>query len=293
MIKFKSKNVDVTKLDKIQEEFQAVESELPKLKCDGTEDSIKKYNEERKSIMDKQRGIKLKFMKEFYKLFDGRCVKVSGQGQSTCFYDIKDVKIRKTKVTSNKQFNDRCCVVCHGETFAVDAGNSRCVRKGYLTDANKQGSAVIDRFALEKFWGPATNITEITKKEFEEQYKSAVPKDIPHDVEVKLTPWNMTFPRSEYEELEDMKRLHVEVTLANTSVLLAKERIKNLCLYQNMAKDVTACKDKKLKTCMHKMFLAEIEKSDKKIEAFERRIAKNKESLEKKLYLVKKDKKKS
>ena len=44
---------------------------------------------------------------------------------------------------------------------------------------------------------------------------------------------------------------------------------------------------------MHKIFLAEIEKSDKKIEAFERRIAKNKESLEKKLYLVKKDKKKS
>lgn len=42
MIKIKSKNVDVAKLDKIQEEFQAVESELPKLKCDGTEDSIKK-----------------------------------------------------------------------------------------------------------------------------------------------------------------------------------------------------------------------------------------------------------
>lgn len=289
MIKIKSKNVDVTKLNQMQEEYQATGKEVFNLHCDGTEEGSKKFNKERNSIMDKQRGIKLKYMKEFYKLFDGHCIRVSSQGQSSDFYEVKDVKIVKT---AGKKLIEGCYynVVFNGDMYSVKAGNSRSVCKSIM-DANKQGNSIIRLFDLENY-GTVT-ITEITKKEFEEQYKNAIPKDIPHDVELKLTPWSMATPRTEFEELADMKRLHVEVTLANTSVLLAKERIKNLCLYQNMANDVAACKDKKLKTCMHKQFLAEIEKSDKKIETFERRIAKNKESLEKKLYLVKKDKKKS
>lgn len=289
MIKFKSKNVDVTKLNQMQEEYQAKGKEVSALRCDGTEEGSKKFNEERNSIMDKQRGIKLKFMKEFYKLFDGHFIKVSSQGYPSDFYEVKDVTIAKTK---GKKLIEGCYynIVFNGDMYAVKAGNSRSVCKSIM-DAKKQGDSIIRSFDLEN-WGTMT-VTEITKKEFEEEYKNAVPKDIPHDLELKLTPWHMTFPRAEFEELVDMKRLHVEVTLANTSVLLAKERIKNLCLYENMTKDIAECKDKKLKTCMHKLFLAEIEKSDKKIEAFERRIAKNKESLEKKLYLVKKDKKKS
>lgn len=294
MIKYKTIHVDTTSLDNIFKNVLDLHKKVSDIKCPTLQcplpdtPEVKKYQEDRTKATAKARLEQLKYMKEFFKLFKGRYIKLCWQGQKARYYHIGDVDF---KVASKKELRGAWC----DQTIKIDdkktylAKSSNTVSLGTsFADAFVRGSKVPGGFPFDEYSN--MYITEITKKEFTAIDKTALPEGTKYTVSCAISPWVMKNGGNITDRAE-LKRLELEITLANKQLALVKERKNNFCIRQNQVETIKKA-PKEVKTAFKYAFKDQIEKSDHKIELLEKQIAKYKDELEKKTYLDKVDKKK-
>lgn len=296
MIKYKTIHIDTTSLDNIFKNVLDLHKKVSDIKCPTLQcplpdtPEVKKYQADRAKAIAKARMEQVKYMKEFFKLFKDRYIKLCWQGQKARYYHIGDVDI---KAVPKKEIN--CCTWWE-QTFAIDekktylatSSNTVSLSTSFV-DAFIRGSKVPGGFPFDEYSN--LYITEITKKEFAEIDKTALPEGTNHSVTSAISPWVMK-NGGNITDRDELKRLELEITLATKQLALVKERKNNFCIRQNQAETIKKA-PKEVKTAFKYAFKDQIEKSDHKIELLEKQITKYKDELEKKLYLVKKDKKKS
>ena len=295
MIKYKTIHVDTTSLDNIFKNVLDLHKKVCDIKCPTLEcpqpdtPEVKKYQEDRAKATAKVRMEQVKYMKEFFKLFKDRYIKLCWQGQKARYYHIGDVNIKSVP----KKKIDRC--TWWEQTFAIDekkvylatSSNTVSLSTSFV-DAFVRGSRVPGGFPFDEYSN--LYITEITKKDFAAIDKTALPEGINHSVSCAISPWVMKNGGNITDRAE-LKRLELEITLANKQLALVKERKNNFCIRQNQVETIKKA-PKDVKTAFKYAFKDQIEKSDHKIEVLEKQIAKYKDDLEKKTYLDKVDKKK-
>lgn len=296
MIKYKTIHINTTSLDSIFKNVLDLHKKVNDIKCPTLQcpqpdtPEVKKYQADRARAIAKARMEQVKYMKEFFKLFKGRYIKLCWQGQKARYYHIGDVDIKSVP----KKNIDQC--TWWEQTFAIDekktylatSSNTVSLATGFV-DAFIRGSKVPGGFPFDEYSN--MYITEITKKEFAEIDKTALPEGTNHSVSCAISPWVMK-NGSNITDRDELKRLELEITLATKQLALVKERKNNFCIRQNQVATIKKA-PKEVKTAFKYAFKEQIEKSDHKIEVLEKQIVKYKDELEKKLYLVKKDKKKS
>lgn len=295
MIKYKTIHVDTTSLDNIFKNVLDLHKKVSDIKCPTLQcpqpdtPEVKKYQEERAKATAKVRLEQLKYMKEFFKLFKGRYIKLCWQGQKARYYHIGDVNF---KVASKKELNNFCCwdpmlKIDDKKTYMAKSSNTVSLGTGFV-EAFIRGSRIPFNFPFDEYSN--MYIMEITKKEFADIDKTALPEGINHSVSCAISPWVMKNGGNITDRAE-LKRLELEITLANKQLALSKERKNNFCIRQNQGETIKKA-PKEVKTAFKYAFKDQIEKSDHKIELLEKQIAKYKDELEKKTYLDKVDKKK-
>lgn len=295
MIKYKTIHVDTTSLDNIFKNVLELHKKVSDIKCPTLQcpqpdtPEVKKYREDLEKATAKVRMEILTYMKEFFKLFKGRYIKLCWQGQKSRYYHIGDVNYK----IATKNELDRC--TCWSATVQIDdkktylAKSSNTVSLGTsFVDAFIRGSNIPSGFPFDEYSN--MYITEITKKEFTAIDKTALPEGTNHSVSCAISPWVMK-NAGNITDRDELKRLELEITLANKQLALSKERKNNFCIRQNQAETIKKA-PKDVKTAFKYAFKDQIEKSDHKIELLEKQIAKYKDDLEKKTYLKKVDKKK-
>lgn len=295
MIKYKTIHVDTTSLDNIFKNVldlhqKVIDIKCPTLQCPQPDTpEVKKYQEDRAKATAKVRMEQLKYMKEFFKLFKDRYIKLCWQGQKARYYHIGDVNYK----LATKNELDRC--TCWSATVQVNdkkaylakSSNTVSLSTSFV-DAFIRGSNIPSGFPFDEYSN--MYITEITKKEFNEIDKTALPEGTNHTVSCAINPRVMK-NGGNITDRDELKRLELEITLANKQLALSKERKNNFCIRQNQVETIKKA-PKEVKTAFKYAFKDQIEKSDHKIELLEKQIAKYKDELEKKTYLDKVDKKK-
>lgn len=296
MIKYKTIHVDTTSLDNIFKNVLDLHKKVSDIKCPTLQcpqpdtPEVKKYQEDRAKATAKARMEQVKYMKEFFKLFKDRYIKLCWQGQKARYYHIGDVNIKAVPKKNINQCTwwEQTFAIDEKKTYLATSSNTVSLSTSFV-DAFIRGSKVPGGFPFDEYSN--LYITEITKKEFAEIDKTALPEGTNHTVSSAISPWVMK-NGDNITDCDELKRLELEITLANKQLALVKERKNNFCIRQNQGETIKKA-PKEVKTAFKYAFKDQIEKSDHKIELLEKQIAKYKESLEKKLYLVKKDKKKS
>lgn len=295
MIKYKTIHVDTTSLDNIFKNVLDLHKKVSDIKCPTLEcpqpdtPEVKKYQEDRAKATAKARMEQVKYMKEFFKLFKGRYIKLCWQGQKARYYHIGDVNIKAVP----KKNIDRCTWweqtfnIDEKKTYLATSSNTVSLSTSFV-DAFVRGSRVPGGFPFDEYSN--LYITEITKKQFADIDKTALPEGIGLNVSNAISPWVMKNGGNITDRAE-LKRLELEITLANKQLALTKERKNNFCIRQNQSETIKKA-PKEVKTAFKYAFKEQIEKSDHKIELLEKQIAKYKDELEKKTYLDKVDKKK-
>lgn len=295
MIKYKTIHVDTTSLDNIFKNVLDLHKKVSDIKCPTLEcpqpdtPEVKKYQEDRAKATAKVRMEQLKYMKEFFKLFKGRYIKLCWQGQKAKYYHIGDVNF---KVASKKELDTHSCwdptlTIDGKKTYMAKSSNTVSLGTGFV-EAFIRGSRIPFNFPFDEYSN--MYITEITKKEFADIDKTALPEGISLNVSNAISPWVMK-NGGNITDRGELKRLELEITLANKQLVLCKERKNNFCIRQNQSETIKKA-PKEVKTAFKYAFKDQIEKSDHKIELLEKQIAKYKDELEKKTYLDKVDKKK-
>lgn len=295
MIKYKTIHVDTTSLDNIFKNVLDLHKKVSDIKCPTLQcplpdtPEVKKFQEDRAKATAKVRLEQLKYMKEFFKLFKDRYIKLYWQGQKARYYHIGDVNF---KVASKKELDRYCCwdpmlQIDDKKTYLAKSSNTVSLITGFV-EAFIRGSKIPFGFPFDEYIN--MYITEITKKEFTAIDKTALPEGINHNVSCAISPWVMK-NGGNITDRDELKRLELEITLANKQLALVKERKNNFCIRQNQSETIKKA-PKDVKTAFKYAFKEQIEKSDHKIELLEKQIAKYKDELEKKTYLNKVDKKK-
>lgn len=296
MIKYKTIHVDTTSLDNIFKNVLDLHKKVSDIKCPTLQcpqpdtPEVKKYQEDRAKATAKARMEQVKYMKEFFKLFKDRYIKLCWQGQKARYYHIGDVNIKAVPKKNINQCTwwEQTFAIDEKKTYLATSSNTVSLSTSFV-DAFIRGSKVPGGFPFDEYSN--LYITEITKKEFAEIDKTALPEGTNHTVSSAISPWVMK-NGDNITDCDELKRLELEITLANKQLALVKERKNNFCIRQNQGETIKKA-PKEVKTAFKYAFKDQIEKSDHKIELLEKQIAKYKDELEKKLYLVKKDKKKS
>lgn len=296
MIKYKTIHVDTTSLDNIFKNVLDLHKKVSDIKCPTLQcpqpdtPEVKKYQEDRAKATAKARMEQVKYMKEFFKLFKDRYIKLCWQGQKARYYHIGDVNIKAVPKKNINQCTwwEQTFAIDEKKTYLATSSNTVSLSTSFV-DAFIRGSKVPGGFPFDEYSN--LYITEITKKEFAEIDKTALPEGTNHTVSSAISPWVMK-NAGHITDRDELKRLELEITLANKQLALVKERKNNFCIRQNQGETIKKA-PKEVKTAFKYAFKDQIEKSDRKIELLEKQIAKYKDELEKKLYLVKKDKKKS
>lgn len=295
MIKYKTIHVDTTSLDNIFKNVLELNKKVNEIKCPTLQcpqpdtPEMKKYHEDRNKAIATERMEQLKYMKEFFKLFKDRYIKLSWQGQKARYYHIGDVSF---KVATKKELNNLTCWepwlrIDDKKTYKALSSNTVSLATSFV-DAFIRGSKIPFGFPFDEYSN--MYITEITKKEFTAIDKTALPEGTNHSVSCAISPWVMK-NAGNITDRDELKRLELEITLANKQLALSKERKNNFCIRQNQAETIKKA-PKDVKTAFKYAFKDQIEKSDHKIELLEKQIAKYKDDLEKKTYIKKVDKKK-
>ena len=296
MIKYKTIHVDTTSLDNIFKNVLDLHKKVSDIKCPTLQcpqpdtPEVRKYQEDRAKATAKARMEQVKYMKEFFKLFKDRYIKLCWQGQKARYYHIGDVNIKAVPKKNINQCTwwEQTFAIDEKKTYLATSSNTVSLSTSFV-DAFIRGSKVPGGFPFDEYSN--LYITEITKKEFAEIDKTALPEGTNHTVSSAISPWVMK-NAGHITDRDELKRLELEITLANKQLALVKERKNNFCIRQNQGETIKKA-PKEVKTAFKYAFKDQIEKSDRKIELLEKQIAKYKDELEKKLYLVKKDKKKS
>lgn len=295
MIKYKTIHVDTTSLDNIFKNVLDLHKKVSDIKCPTLQcpqpdtPEVKKYQEDRAKATVKVKMEQLKYMKEFFKLFKGRYIKLCWQGQKARYYHIGDVDIKivpKEKI-NQCTWREQTFMIDEKKTYFAASSNTVSLSTSYV-DVFVRGSKVPGGFPFDEYSN--LYITEITKKDFADIDKTALPEGINHSVSCAINPWVMKNGGNITDRAE-LKRLELEITLANKQLALVKERKNNFCIRQNQVETIKKA-PKEVKTAFKYAFKDQIEKSDHKIELLEKQIAKYKDELEKKTYLDKVDKKK-
>lgn len=295
MIKYKTIHVDTTSLDSIFKNVLDLRKKVDDIKCPTLQcplpdtPEVKKYQDDKAKATAKVRLEQLKYMKEFFKLFNGRYIKLCYQGQKSKYYHIGDVDF---KVASKKELSNFCCwdpmlKIDDNKTYMAKSSNTVSLGTGFV-EAFIRGSRIPFNFPFDEYSN--MYITEITKKEFADIDKTALPEGVSLNVSNAISPWVMK-NGGNITDRGELKRLELEITLATKQLTLVKERKNNFCIRQNQGETIKKA-PKEVKTAFKYAFKEQIEKSDHKIELLEKQIAKYKDELEKKTYLDKVDKKK-
>ena len=189
MIKYKTIHVDTTSLDNIFKNVLDLHNKVSEIKCPTLQcpqpdtPEVKKYQEDRAKATVKVRLEQVKYMKEFFKLFKDRYIKLCWQGHKARYYHIGDVNI---KAVPKKKINQ--CTWWE-QTFAIDekkvylatSSNTVSLSTSFV-DAFVRGSKVPGGFPFDEYSN--MYITEITKKEFAAIDKTALPEGINHTYRV-------------------------------------------------------------------------------------------------------------
>lgn len=295
MIKYKTIHVDTTSLDNIFKNVLDLHNKVSEIKCPTLQcpqpdtPEVKKYQEDRAKATVKVRMEQVKYMKEFFKLFKDRYIKLCWQGQKARYYHIGDVDI---KVVPRKKLSlctwwEQTFAIDEKKTYLATSSNTVSLSTSYV-DAYVRGSKVPGGFPFDEYNN--MYITEITKKDFANVDKTALPEGINHNVSCAISPWVMK-NAGNITDRAKLKRLELEITLANKQLALVKERKNNFCIRQNQVETIKKA-PKEVKTAFKYAFKDQIEKSDHKIEVLEKQVAKYKDELKNKTYLDKVDKKK-
>jgi hypothetical protein len=295
MIKYKTIHVDTTSLDSIFKNVLDLHKKVSDIKCPTLQcpqpdtPEVKKYQEDRAKATVKVKLEQLKYMKEFFKLFKDRYIKLCWQGQKARYYHIGDVDI---KVVPKKKLGlctwwEQTFAIDEKKTYLATSSNTVSLSTSFV-DAYVRGSKVPGGFPFDEYSN--LYITEITKKDFAAVDKTALPEGINHNVSCAISPWVMKNGGNITDRAE-LKRLELEITLANKQLALVKERKNNFCIRQNQVETIKKA-PKEVKTAFKYAFKDQIEKSDHKIEVLEKQIAKYKDELKNKTYIDKVDKKK-
>lgn len=296
MIKYKTIHVDTISLDNIFKDVIDLHKKVSDIKCppgalqcpQPDTPEVKKYQEDRAKATAKARLEQVKYMKEFYKLFKDRYIKLCWQGQKARYYHIGDVNIKAVPKKSIDQCTwwEQTIAIDETKTYLVKSSNTVSLSTSYV-DAFIRGSKVPCGFPFDEY--SKMYITEITKKEFDAVDKTALPEGINYKVSCAISPWIMKNGGNITDRAE-LKHLELEITLANKQLALVKERKNNFCIRQNQGATINKA-PKEVKTAFKYAFKEQIEKSDHKIELLEKQIAKYKDELKNKTYLDKVDKK--
>ena len=272
MIKIKSKNVDATKLNQLQEEYQKIVAEQHEIRWPSDQKS-KEYKEAHKKyeeISDQLRVKRLEYIKLFFEKFNGRYLRMSFPGSKSDFIYLKDATVEPCDKDKSHS-----CKIKEGVFYFFNPGKSKFVTKsgvGCYYNANN-GLPKFHAFRLDKY--DKVTVTEITKEEFNElTAKETLNTDkLPDKVRHMLITWMMRMPFEALQKSDEYKKVRLETLLAQNRVSLAKERESNFCLKNNLAEAIKEA-GKKYAKVLTKGYELEIAKSDKKIAQLEKRIEK-------------------
>lgn len=267
MIKIKSKNIDTAPFNKIEAEFGELIKERNQIRWNGPDDKAarKAYKENE----DRQYVKQYEYIKLFFEKFNGRYVRISHQGEKSCYLYLKDAAVEPCD-------KDKSATCINAKTsYCLKPGKSKYIAKSWLGSFFKEQNEVpsFSSFRLGSY--DKMTITEITKDEFNSVKTNEVvnTEKLPDNVRRMLVDWMMRMPFENIKDSKEYKKVRLETLLAQNRVSLAKERESNFCLKNNL---IVAIKEvgKKYAKVLTKGYELEIAKSDKKIAQLEKRIEK-------------------
>lgn len=260
-----------TKLAAQYEDFRKKINELY-TRLNGEEDGLicQDIRTAQDDLRKQQRALEPDIFKEFYRMFDKKCVKISeSNGKNPTWYYIDNVVIEKC---TGKEKIDWADIKLGDDYYTVKADCCKCVRQ------NKDlGIDIRIKISFSSYMilSHSYRVTEIPNAEFDKMYAAAMTEEDETNIH-KAAGYELYgyMPSEKLKATKEYKELSNFVKTAKLRENLALLKIDSLALKDNKKIKMKAAKDKKTKTMVKKAFDLMIEKVDKKIEAKENEIAK-------------------
>lgn len=261
-----------TKLAAQYEDFQKKINELY-TRLNGEEDGLicQDIRTAQDDLRKQQRALEPDIFKEFYRMFDMKCVKISeSNGREPKWLYIDNVTIKKCAENEKIDWAD---IKLGDDYYTVTADRCKCIKQ------NKDLGTYIreNKISFSSFMilGKSYRVTAIPYTEFDKIYTAAITEEEENKIHdaagYELYGY---MPSEKLKATKEYKELLNFVKTAKLRENLALLKIDSLALKDNKKIKMKAAKDKKTKAMVKKAFDLMIEKIDKKIEAKENEIAK-------------------
>lgn len=261
-----------TKLTAQYEEFQKQINELY-VKLHNEEDGLicQDIRGVQDNIRKQQVALELDIFKEFYRMFDKKCIKICEKnGREPKWFYIDNVVTRKCTKKEKIKWAD---IKLSDNYYSVTGDCCKGIRQnpalGTYIRENKMS------FSSYMILGSSYRVAEIPKNEFDKMYTATMSEEDESNIREAAGYELYGFmPSEKLKATKEYKELSNFVKTAKLRENLALLKIDSLALKDNKKIKMKATKDKKTKAMVAKAFDLMIEKVEKKIEAKEKEITK-------------------
>lgn len=215
--------------------------------------------------------------KEFYKMLDGKCIKVKTKGEGYFSYQyLEDVKFKKIPKDKTSIFSVNRVLFKTGEAFEANLSKCKYVRNSYATGLPTQNEARL--LGQSMICNGEYGIEIITKKEFNKFYKDALlpSEDTDLSSRIGIGGQYLIYPTLKFAESDPVfKEYNRRIKKANAEVALLKLRQKKYVIESKKNDIDSIVKDKKaIRPLVEQMIETLLEKTEKQIKTKERVINK-------------------
>lgn len=243
----------------------------------GNPEEQKQKQETHQENYDKMNKLEMPMFKEFYKMLDGKCIKVKTRGEGGFSYHyIEDVKFKKIPKQKTCTFSVNRVLFKTGEALEANLSKCKFVRNSYTTGMpTKYESRLLGQSML---CNGEYGIEVIAKKDFNKIYKDALcsSEDMDLSGKVGYGGQGLIYPTVNFAESDAVyKEYDKRIKKANAEVALLKLRQKKYVIESKKNDLDNIVKDKKaIRPLVEQMIETLLEKTEKQIKSKERVIKK-------------------
>ena len=243
----------------------------------GSPDEQKQKQAKHQENYNKMIKLETPMFKEFYKMLDGKCIKVKTRGEGCFSYQyLEDVKFKKIPKDKTSIFSVNRVLFKTGEAFEANLSKCKYVRNSYATGLPTQNEARL--LGQSMICNGEYGIEIITKKEFNKFYKDALlpSEDTDLSGRIGIGGQYLIYPTVEFAESDPVfKEYNKRIKKANAEVALLKLRQKKYVIESKKNDIDSIVKDKKaIRPLVEQMIETLLEKTEKQIKSKERVINK-------------------
>ena len=243
----------------------------------GNPEEQKQKQEKHQENYNKMIKLETPIFKEFYKMLNGKCIKVKTKGEGCFSYQyIEDVKFKKIPKEKTSIFSVNRVLFKTGEAFEANLSKCKYVRNSYATGLPTKNDARL--LGESMMCNGEYGIEVITKKEFNKIYKDALcyTEDTDLSSRIGCGGQYLIYPTIKFAESDPVfKEYNRRIKKANAEVALLKLRQKKYVIESKKNDIDSIVKDKKaIRPLVEQMIETLLEKTEKQIKSKERVINK-------------------